>query len=103
MPSEHLPLDNNVQASMNRFLRLKSVFSMDEFLSGWFHGTPSEGILRDNVEEFVIYAFFCKSYTELCTEVGKRMFSLAVCLPVHGCHDAMMYDYISDYLTCSKC
>ncbi|CAL5226087.1 g8902 [Coccomyxa viridis] len=42
------------------------VISLDDFLRGWFHGSSIDVILRDNVEEFMAYAFLCKPLTQLC-------------------------------------
>lgn len=77
-PSANLPLDIDVQALMERFLTLQHVFSLDDFLSEWFLGAPRDGILRNNVEEFMAYAFFYKPFAGLCTKVGKRILSLAM-------------------------
>ncbi len=68
-PSAYLPLGDNVQAVMERFLTLRQTFSLDDFLRGWFRGAPFDKILRRNVEEFMAYAFCCKHWTELSPEV----------------------------------
>eukprot|EP00887_Chlorella_sp_A99_P006932 scaffold2.g6932.t1 len=47
------------------FLELGDVFSLDDFLSGWFLGTPADRIPRGNVEEFVIYGFYARPPAEL--------------------------------------
>ena len=56
---------------MEKFLKLQPVFSLDEFLSGWFHGSSTDLILRENVEEFMAYAILCKPLTQLCTTVSE--------------------------------
>ena len=70
-PSANLPLNVDVQALMDRFVKLQPVFSLDAFLSGWFHGSSIDVILRDNVEEFMAYAFVCKPLAQLCTLVSN--------------------------------
>ncbi|CAL5226232.1 g9076 [Coccomyxa viridis] len=50
---------------MQRFLNLQLVFPLEDFLRGWFLGAPFESILRNNVEEFVAYAFYCRRWSEL--------------------------------------
>ena len=50
---------------MERFLNLHSVFHLDEFLTGWFLGTPAAQIPRENVQEFVAYGFFCHAMENL--------------------------------------
>ena len=56
---------------MERFLGLQRVISLDDFLRGWFHGSSIDVILRDNVEEFMAYAFLCKPLTQLCAMVSN--------------------------------
>lgn len=53
---------------MERFLNLHSIFHLDEFLTGWFLGSPAEEIPRKNVEEFVAYGFFCRTVEALDPE-----------------------------------
>ena len=61
---------------MQRFLNLQLVFPLEDFLRGWFLGAPFESILRNNVEEFVAYAFYCRRWSELdrkvCTLVSAQ-------------------------------
>lgn len=54
---------------MQRFFTLQLVFPLEDFLRGWFLGAPFESILRNNVEEFVAYAFFCRRWSELSRKV----------------------------------
>ena len=71
---------------MEKFLRLQRVFSLDDFLSGWFRGSSIDLILRDNVEEFMAYAFLCKPLTQMCTRVGKLF--PATCYAISECPNA---------------
>lgn len=48
-----------------RFLGLRDVFCIREFLSGWFMGAPADSIRRGNVEEFVAYGFHCRLLGQL--------------------------------------
>ena len=54
---------------MCRFLKLQPVFTLEAFLCGWFLGAPFKSILRSNVEEFMAYAFYCRRWSELSSEV----------------------------------
>ncbi|KAL4459101.1 hypothetical protein ABPG75_013966 [Micractinium tetrahymenae] len=48
-----------------RFLELRDVFCIREFLSGWFMGASADAIPRGNVEEFVAYGFHCRLLGQL--------------------------------------
>ena len=66
-----VPLDSaRVRDVKARFLKLAGVFSLEEFLSGWFLGTPAESIQRGNAEDFVAYGFFCRPMAELPFQVS---------------------------------
>ena len=52
-----------------RFLTLASCMPMDEFLSGWFFGVPSDQVLRGNVEDFIAYGFYCRRLEDVSPEV----------------------------------
>ena len=52
-----------------RLLELGSIFGIDDFLSGWFHGAPFDEILRGNVLDFIAYGFYCKRVADLTPEV----------------------------------
>lgn len=55
---------------MSRFLTLGGYFSIQDFLSGWFHGAPFDQIYRENCVAFVAYAFYNRDYDDLPARVG---------------------------------
>ena len=55
-----------------RFLHLRGVFSIEDFLSGWFHGAHISAIRRLNVEDFVAYGFYTQTLQDLSPEVCLR-------------------------------
>ena len=47
-----VPLDKPaIMRARERFLELESVFTLEQFLCGWFFGAPFSSIRRGNVEE----------------------------------------------------
>lgn len=66
--TENIDVDR-VQQVKERFLELPGVLSIQDFLSGWFHGAPFESIRRDNVLDFVAYGFYSQNYHELTERV----------------------------------
>lgn len=68
-PSTHMPAIDTKQV-MAKFLTLSSVFSIDDFVQGWFFGAPRDSILRGNVEELVAYAIFNEPYRQLNQEAS---------------------------------
>lgn len=66
---EDIDIDR-VQQVKERFLQLPGVLSIQDFLSGWFHGAPFEAIRRDNVLDFVAYGFYSQTYDELTERVS---------------------------------
>ena len=65
-----VPMDlERVALIKQRFLTLASCMPVDEFLSGWFLGVPSEQIFRGNVEDFIAYGFYCRKLDALSPEV----------------------------------
>ncbi|PRW60464.1 expressed protein isoform A [Chlorella sorokiniana] len=58
--AEDAPDPSRVAVHYERFLELRDVFCVKEFLRGWFLGVEPEAVLRGNVEEFVAYGFHCK-------------------------------------------
>ena len=62
---------------MSRFLTLGSYFAIQDFLSGWFHGTPFDQIHRGNCVAFVAYAFYNRDYDDLPPRVGFATVLLA--------------------------
>ena len=55
-----------------RFLSLASFMPVD-FLTGWFMGAPLDSICRRNVEDFIAYGFYCRTYGELPPKVLAAM------------------------------
>lgn len=53
----------------DRMLELGSIFGIDDFLSGWFHGVAFDQIWRGNVLDFISYGFYCKRVADLTQEV----------------------------------
>lgn len=65
-----VPMDlERIELIKQRFLTLASCMPMDEFLSGWFLGVPSDQVLRGNVEDFIAYGFYCRKLEDLSPEV----------------------------------
>lgn len=62
---EIVPDSSRLPIHFERFLQLRDVFCIREFLSGWFMGAPVETILRGNAEEFVAYGFHCRLLHQL--------------------------------------
>ncbi|KDD75317.1 hypothetical protein H632_c748p0, partial [Helicosporidium sp. ATCC 50920] len=50
---------------MDHFLDLSEVLSLEDFLCGWFGTKSAEEVLRDNVEEYVVYGLYNKRRREL--------------------------------------
>ena len=64
-----VPLDvKRITMLKQRFLSLAS-FMPTDFLTGWFMGAPLESIRRRNVEDFIAYGFYCRTYGELPPKV----------------------------------
>lgn len=61
--------EDKLKLVQKRFLALPDVLSMQDFLSGWFHGAPFETIRRDNVLEYLAYVFHDGVYKDLSAEV----------------------------------
>jgi len=59
-----------------RLLELGSIFGIDDFLTGWFHGVPFDQVWHDNVLDFIAYGFYCKRPSQLTPEVGRLLSSL---------------------------
>jgi hypothetical protein len=57
--------------AMKRFCDLKDVFGLEDFLEGWFFGTPAKSIPRGNIEEFVAFAFYQLKPENLSQEQHK--------------------------------
>ena len=68
--SRCVPEMEHVLRTKQRFLKLKTVIDIQQFITGWFHGAHIEQIARGNVEDFVAYAFYSSSPSELSLEVG---------------------------------
>lgn len=58
-----------VRLVQTRLLTLSGVLSIQDFLSGWFHGAPFETISRDNVLHYIAYVFHDADYRDLTLEV----------------------------------
>jgi len=50
-----------------------SVISIDEFLSGWFHGAKVSDIPIENMKEFVSYGFYCRKPEELTQDERQQV------------------------------
>ena len=61
--------EDKLKLVQKRFLALPDVLSMQDFLSGWFHGAPFDTIRRDNVLEYIAYVFHDGVYKDLSAEV----------------------------------
>ncbi|DBA73278.1 hypothetical protein WJX77_005167 [Trebouxia sp. C0004] len=61
---EEIDVDR-VQEVKARFLELHGVLSIQDFITGWFHGAPYEHIHRGNVLDFVAYGFYSKRPQDL--------------------------------------
>lgn len=75
-----------------RFLTLASCMPMDDFLSGWFLGAPSDQVLRENVEDFIAYGFYCRKLEELSPEVSRifsRLYSRLIASSLLACYRCM--------------
>lgn len=72
--------EDRVQQIKDRFLELHEVLSIQDFISGWFHGVQYETICRGNVLDFVAYGFYSKQPSDLTPKVGSQK----VCSQ-HGC------------------
>ena len=57
--------ERRMREAMDNFKSLKHVLDIEEFLQGWFMGTPSNEIYRDNMVEFIAYGFYSKSPSQL--------------------------------------
>ena len=68
-PSANMP-DIDARRIMSRFLTLTNVFSIDDFVRGWFFGAPKDSIMRGNVDQLVAYAIFNTPYAQLGQEVS---------------------------------
>ena len=66
--TENIDVDR-VQQVKERFLELPGVLSIQDFLSGWFHGAPFDSICRENVLDFVAYGFYSQNYADLTPRV----------------------------------
>ena len=66
--TEDIDVDR-VQQVKERFLELPGVLSIQDFLSGWFHGAPFESIRRGNVLDFVAYGFYSQNFADLTPRV----------------------------------
>ena len=57
--------EERMREAMENFKSLKHVLDIEEFLQGWFMGTPSNEIYRDNMVEFIAYGFYSKRPSQL--------------------------------------
>ena len=74
-----VPLDKPaIMTARERFLKLESVFTLEQFLCGWFFGAPFSSIKRGNVEELIAYGFYTTRLQELSEEVRAAV-RLAPC------------------------
>ena len=69
-----------------RMLELGSIFGIQDFLSGWFHGVPFDQILRGNVLDFIAYGFYCKRVENLTPEVCLSLTSVSTHAGMCICH-----------------
>lgn len=74
-PITRYPDEQRADLAMQRFLSLHNVFRLDDFLTGWFLGTPDQNIPKENIIEFVAYGFYCKKMEELSTEKQHHILS----------------------------
>ena len=66
-----VPLDKSaVLRARERFLKLATVFTLEQFLCGWFFGAPFSSLRRGNVEELIAYGFYTRRWKELTPEVS---------------------------------
>ena len=79
-----VPLDKPaIMRARERFLKLESVFTLEQFLCGWFFGAPFSSIKRGNVEELIAYGFYTTRLQELSEEV--RAAAQIAHLQAEGC------------------
>lgn len=60
LPDPWTPPLEDLERTLDRFLQLEKVFPMDEYISGWFFGTPFEQVPKENVLEYVSYGMLYK-------------------------------------------
>lgn len=54
------PRPEALDKTFERFLTLCDVFPMEDYISGWFFGTPFDRIWKENVLEYVSYGMLHK-------------------------------------------
>ena len=59
----------HIEKIKRRFMSLRDVFDLKDFISGWFFGTPWEELRRTNIENFVAYGFDGSEMAELRQQV----------------------------------
>lgn len=50
---------------------MNTIQDIESYLSGWFLGTPIDDIKRENIKDFLAWAFFLKDYKKLLTNRRK--------------------------------
>ena len=59
----------HIEEIKQRFMSLRHVFDIKDFVSGWFFGRPWEELRRTNVDNFVAYGFYSSEMSELEPQV----------------------------------
>lgn len=58
------------QEAQNRFLALRDVICIRDFISGWFHGAPFESVHATDAAAFVAYGFMSSRLEDLSPQAS---------------------------------
>ena len=58
------------QEAQNRFLALRDVMCIRDFISGWFHGAPFESVHATDAAAFVAYGFLNSRLEDLSPQAS---------------------------------
>ena len=72
------------QEAQNRFLALRDVMCIRDFISGWFHGAPFESVHASDAAAFVAYGFMNSRLEDLSPQASTAR-SHAWAGQHHGC------------------